>query len=90
MQRLLLSGILPEHKQQELQDVVQALDPIGLFEHVKQLQQAVFRCAADANPFVSQTASLPLRLFAVEECTILDHEGGTYCCTRRMRVKRAV
>jgi hypothetical protein len=43
--RLLLSGILPAQKQQELTEVAQALDPIGLFQQLEQLQQAVFRCA---------------------------------------------
>jgi hypothetical protein len=45
LQRLLLSGILPASKQQELIAVAHALDPIGLFHQLKQLQQAVFRCA---------------------------------------------
>jgi hypothetical protein len=38
LQRLLLSGILPEGRQHELSEVVRALDPLGLFEQVKQLQ----------------------------------------------------
>src|SRR5437588_8640625 len=53
LQRLLLSDILPAHKQQELLEVVQALDPIGLFQQVEQLQQAVFRCAVGCSPFIS-------------------------------------
>jgi hypothetical protein len=32
--------------QQELTEVAQALEPIGLLHQVEQLQQAVFRCAA--------------------------------------------
>jgi hypothetical protein len=44
LQRLLLSGVLPAHKQQELTEVAQALDPIRLFEQLEQLQQAVFHC----------------------------------------------
>ena len=41
LQRLLLSGVLPAQKQQELTEVVQALDPIGLLYQLEQLQQAV-------------------------------------------------
>ena len=46
LQRLFLSSILPAQKQQELTEVAQALDPIGLF------QQAAFRCAVGCSPFV--------------------------------------
>ena len=49
LQRLLLSGVLPAQKQQELLEVAQALDPIRLFEQVKQLQQAIFRCAVGCS-----------------------------------------
>jgi hypothetical protein len=79
LQRLLLSGILPEQKQQELRDVAQALDPIRLLEQLKQLQQAMFRCAVEGNPFISQTAPLPIRVFAVEQCTAgsITVEGST-------------
>jgi hypothetical protein len=68
LQRLLLSDILPAHKQQELLEVVQALDPIGLFQQVEQLQQAIFRCAVNCSPFVSHTTPAPLRVFSVERC----------------------
>jgi hypothetical protein len=44
LQRLLLSGVLPAQKQQELLEVAHALDPIRLFQQVEQLQQAIFRC----------------------------------------------
>src|SRR5450631_530251 len=50
LQRLLFAGILPVETQQELNEVAQALDPVRLLE---QLQQALFHCAAEANPFVS-------------------------------------
>jgi hypothetical protein len=52
LQRLLLSGILPEVRQQELSEVVRALDPLGLFEQVKQLQQAFLLTAV--SPFSSR------------------------------------
>ncbi len=69
LQRLLLSGILPAEKQQELTEVSEVLDPIGLFNQLKQLQQAVFRCAAGCSPFVSSPLSNPLHIFSLELCT---------------------
>jgi hypothetical protein len=78
LQRLLLSDILPAHKQQELLEVVQALDPIGLFQQVEQLQQAVFRCAVGCSPFISSPLSDPLYVFSVDQCTAgkLPDEGS--------------
>jgi hypothetical protein len=70
LQRLLLSGILPAQKQQELTEVAQALDPIGLFQQLEQLQQAVFRCAVGCSPFVSSPLSVPLHVFSVEQCIV--------------------
>jgi hypothetical protein len=69
LQRLLLAGILPVETQQELNEVAQALDPVCLLEQLQHLQQALFHCAAEANPFVSPAAVVPLRAFAVETCT---------------------
>ena len=59
LQRLLLSGVLPAQKQQELLEVAHALDPIRLFEQLEQLQQAVFRCATSCSPFVPSSPSVP-------------------------------
>ena len=69
LQRLLLSGVLPAQKQQELTEVAQALDPIRLFQQLEQLQQAVFRCAVSCSPFISSLPPAPLRVFSVEQCT---------------------
>jgi hypothetical protein len=69
LQRLLLSGILFTEKQQELTEVVEVLDPIDLFNQLKQLQQAVFRCAAGCSPFVSSPLAEPLHVFSLEQCT---------------------
>jgi hypothetical protein len=69
LERLLLSVVLPTHKQQELTGVVQALDPIRLFQQVEHLQQAVFQCTVGCSPFVSSILSAPLRVFSVERCT---------------------
>ena len=69
LQRLLFSGVLPTHKQQELTRVVQALDPIRLFQQVEHLQQAVFRCAVGCSPFFSSIPSAPIHIFSVDDCT---------------------
>ena len=69
LQRLLLSGALPAQQQQELFEIVHALDPIRLFQQLEQLQQAVFRCAACCSPFHSSPPSAPIRVFSVEHCT---------------------
>ncbi len=69
LQRVLLSGVLLVHKQQELIKVAQALDPLRLFQQLEQLQQAVFRCAVSCSPCVPNTPSAPIRVFSVEYCT---------------------
>jgi hypothetical protein len=68
LQRLLLSGILPAEKQHELNAVAQSLDPVRLLHQLEELQKALFRCAVEGNPFVSNASSLPIRIFAVEQC----------------------
>jgi hypothetical protein len=69
LQRLLLSGVLPAQKQQELIEVAHALDPIRLLHQLEQLQQAAFRCAVGCSPFLSSPLSDPLHVFSVEQCT---------------------
>ena len=69
LQRLFLSGVLPEQKQQELTEVAQALDPSRLFQQLEQLQQAIFRCAVSCSPFVPNPPPAPLRIFSVDDCT---------------------
>jgi hypothetical protein len=78
LQRLLLSGILSTEKHHELIAVAQSLDPLRLFHQLEQLQKALFRCAVEGNPFVSQASSWPLRVFAVELCRMdLDPIEGS-------------
>ena len=69
LQRLLLSGVLSTHKQQELIEVTQSLDPIRLLQQLEQLQQALFRCAVSCSPFVLNTPSAHIRVFSVGYCT---------------------
>src|SRR5690242_11901877 len=68
LQRLLQSGILSTEKQQELNAVAQSLDPLRLLHELERLQQALFHCAVEGNPFVSHASSWPIRVFAVEQC----------------------
>jgi hypothetical protein len=70
LQRLLLSGTLPAHKQQELTEVAQALDPIRLLHQLEQLQQAVFRCAAGCSPVIAPIPSVTMRVFSVDDCSV--------------------
>jgi hypothetical protein len=98
LQRLQLSGILPEEMQQELTKVAEVLDPIGLLHQLKQLQQAVFRCAAGRSPFVSSPLADPLHVFSVEQCTAgklpaeksapVPNEGLETLCREQERRKR--
>ena len=77
LQRLLLSGVLPAQKQQELLEITHVLDPMRLLHQLEQLQQSVFRCAVGCLPFISSPRSDPLHVFSVEQCTVgkLPTEG---------------
>jgi hypothetical protein len=68
LQRLLLSGVPPAQKQQELFEVAQALDPIRLFQQLELLQQVLFRCAVGCSPGISSLPSAPIHVFSVERC----------------------
>jgi hypothetical protein len=69
LQRLLLSGVLPDQKQQELTEIAQALDPVRLLHQLEQLQQAVFCCAVGCAPVISPIPSAPIRVFSAQECS---------------------
>jgi hypothetical protein len=99
LQRLLQSGVLPVQKQQELTEVVQALDPIHLFHQLEQLQQAVFRCAVNCSPFVPSIPPAPLCVFSVERCiagdvlaerSIPDPAVGLYTLYREQERRKRV
>jgi hypothetical protein len=79
LQRLLLSGVLPAQKQQELTEVAQALDPVCLLQQVELLQQAVFRCAVGCSPVMIPVPSLTIRVFSVNDCSVgtIPHEKKT-------------
>jgi len=71
LERVLLSGVLPEQHMQELQKMVNSLDPLRLVQHLEDLQRAVWRCVEhnpemalvrfSLNACVSASAGLPLR-----------------------------
>jgi hypothetical protein len=67
MQRLLASGILTETKQQELQRITQALDPIRLLIQLEQLQKALWQHMV-TTPAEELASSAPVR-FEVARCT---------------------
>ena len=69
LQWLLLSGVLPTRKQQELTRVAQSPDPIRLFQQVEHLQQAVFRWTVSCSFFVPGLPSALIRFFSVGRCT---------------------
>ncbi len=69
LQRLLLSQGLSASREHEWKQMVQALDPVRLFEQVKELQQALFVHSTSASPRREETARVPLRRFCVEGCT---------------------
>jgi integrase/recombinase XerD len=44
LQRVLLSGVLPDEIEQRWRKDIEALDPLRLVQHVEGLQQAIWRC----------------------------------------------
>jgi hypothetical protein len=67
MQRLLASGIVSPKKQQELERITEALDPLRLLQQLEHLQKALWRHAVTSSPSSPAPAS-PLQ-FSVKECT---------------------
>ena len=69
LQRLLQSGLLTAEIQQELTEVMQALDPMRLLHQLEQLQQAVFRCAVGCAPVISPIPSTSICVFSIQDCS---------------------
>ena len=97
--RLLLAGILPPQKQQELTEVAQALDPLRLLHQFKQLQQAVFRCAVNCSPVSALIPSPTFRVFSVDDCSkrilpqvknVLDPKAGLETLYREQERRKRV
>lgn len=77
LQRLLLSEVLSASKQQELSEIVQTLDPLGLAEQVQHLQHAVWCCAVPSPPIGSSADTASLLRFSVE-----SHLSGEHLTTK--------
>jgi len=69
LQRVLQFGVLSAKKQQELTEVMQALDPVRLIEQIKHLQQAVLHHAVLFCAIVQRTPPAQVEVFSVEHCT---------------------
>jgi len=67
MQRLLASGTLSSHKQQELLRITEALDPLRLLTQLEHLQKALWRHAMTSSSEQTE-AGAPLQ-FSVQQCT---------------------
>src|SRR5260370_31778003 len=68
LQRLLLSQVLPTSKEQELQRTAQMLDPLRLFHHLRDLQQALLDGTTNAVPDGEKVSSRILFPFCIEKC----------------------
>src|SRR5260370_30202320 len=66
LQRLLLSGVPPAQKQQEVLEVAQALVPIRLLHQLEQLQQAVFSCAVSCSHCIPSLITAPICVFSLD------------------------
>jgi site-specific recombinase XerD len=73
LQRLLLSKVMPDAQEQALQQAFLALDPVRLFEQVKDLQQALFAYAIPVFAHAKKPSDRPVRRFGVEACLAGAH-----------------
>jgi hypothetical protein len=77
LQRLLLSQVLPASKAHELQRVAQVLDPLQLFHHLQDLQQALFGLTTSVSPDASGTSAVAVIPFCVERCIAEPRAAAT-------------
>jgi hypothetical protein len=68
LQRLLLSRVLPASKENELQRVAQVLDPLRLFHHLQDLQQALLGFTTSVSSGVEGISSVMILPFCIERC----------------------
>src|SRR6266516_2189812 len=68
LQRLMLSGIVSAESHRQLSEVVQALDPLGMLQHLQDLQQALWRCARSVSPLTLSASVAPVLHFCVQGC----------------------
>jgi hypothetical protein len=79
LQRLLLSHVLPASTEQELLRVAQVLDPLGLFHHLQDLQQALLGSTISVSPDVEGISSGALLPFCIQRCI-----GGPHAVSLRV------
>lgn len=84
LQRLLLSNVLSAEVEQALQQGSQVLDPVHLFEQVKELQQALFVHAKTTVSDTEETAEVPLRQFDLEGCVTGSPETSVLFAEKSM------
>lgn len=68
LQRLLLSKVLSASKEQEVLRVAQVLDPLRLFQHLQDLQQALFGSDTNTAPHAEGSSPVAVFPFCVERC----------------------
>jgi len=68
LQRLLLSHVLPASEEHELQRVAQVLDPLRLFHHLQDLQQALLGFTTSTSSGVEGISSVTVLPFCIERC----------------------
>src|SRR5450432_1527931 len=68
LQRLLLSHMFPVSKEHELQQVAQVLDPLRLFHHLQELQQALLDVTPNASFGKEGISSVTVFPFCIERC----------------------
>lgn len=69
LQRLMASSVLDGAKQQGVERVTQALDPIRLLQQLEHLQQALWRPAVSPTALPSSSPPDPPLRFRVQQCT---------------------
>jgi hypothetical protein len=69
LQRLQQPELLTSEIQQELTEVMKALDPIRLLHQLEKLEQAVFRCAVGCALVISPIPSTSIRVFSLQDCS---------------------
>jgi site-specific recombinase XerD len=68
LQRLLLSKVLSQSKEQELLRLAQMLDPLRLFHHLQDLQRVLFSSCSSTSPNAEGTSPLAVFSFCIERC----------------------
>ena len=68
LHRLVLSGVLPAERQQQLCEVEQALDPLPLSQHLEDLQRAVWHGSVTVSPQPHIAPATSVLSFCIQDC----------------------